>query len=100
MNEKKNLTAPPKRTVSYTIKNPVIPPTSRRNAPPPIGPEIGPDPRSSIGARISMAEYPLFNSESGILYKRVFDHDQLLLTLSRHGDAQGQLHQGNESSFF
>ena len=38
-------------------------PAMKRNAPPPIGPEIGPDPRSSIGARVSMAETPRIKDE-------------------------------------
>ena len=77
MNEKTSLSTSPRKTVSYTIKNPVIPvgiktsvgTASRRQAPPPIGPEIGPDPRSSIGARISMSELPRIKDEkTGILY--------------------------------
>ena len=72
MNEKETPAASPKKTVSYTFKNPGIPQMSvtqprKRNAPPPIGPEIGPDPRSSIGARVSMSELPIMKSERGIL---------------------------------
>ena len=55
------------KTVSYTINSPVITRT-RRTPPPPIGPEIGPDPRSSIGARVSMAELPRLESASGIRF--------------------------------
>jgi len=69
MNEKKTPAAAPKKTVSYTIVNPVIPQTPvKRNPPPPIGPEIGPDPRSSIGARISMAEIPTMKGANGFLF--------------------------------
>ena len=69
MNEKKTSAASSRKTTSYTIVNPIIPPSPvKRPITPPIGPEIGPDPRSSIGARISMSELPLMKSECGILY--------------------------------
>ena len=55
--------------------NPVIPrQNTGRNAPPPIGPEIGPDPRSSIGARVSMAEQPLCKTENGFRYDFEFGY--------------------------
>ena len=65
MNDKVSLSASPRKNVTYTIKNPIIPAGNgmKRNAPPPIGPEIGPDPRSSIGARISMTEVPRIKDE-------------------------------------
>ena len=75
MNEKKNSAENTKKNVSYSFVNPLIPQTgAKRKGPPPIGPEIGPDPRSSIGARISMAELPLMESESGIRFDFAFGY--------------------------
>ena len=76
MNEKKTSAAAPKKNITYTVVNPVIPRSpAGRAAPPPIGPEIGPDPRSSIGARISMSEIPIFeDGESGILFDFAFGY--------------------------
>ena len=75
MNEKKPSAAASKKTTTYTVVNPIVSqPAAKRNAPPLIGPEIGPDPRSSIGARISMAERPLFKSESGIRFDFEFGY--------------------------
>ena len=76
MNEKLVLTsASPKKTVSYTFNNPIIPQSGKRTPPPPIGPEIGPDPRSSIGARISMSENPrMEDPSSGIRYDFSFGY--------------------------
>ena len=75
MNEKTELKAPPKKSFSYTLTNPMIRPTPNRRQPPPlIGPEIGPDPRNSIGARVSMPETPLCTSECGIRYDFAFGY--------------------------
>ena len=75
MNENLKLTAPPKKSLSYTLTSPMTRPNAgRRQPPPPIGPEIGPDPRNSIGARVSMAENPLCTSESGIRYDFAFGY--------------------------
>ena len=68
MNEKASPSSSTKKNVTYTVKNPIIsiggvPTQKRSDTPPPIGPEIGPDPRSSIGARISMAEVPKIKDE-------------------------------------
>ena len=75
MNEKLSLTAPPKKSISYTLTNTMIQPNpGRKQPPPPIGPEIGPDPRNSIGARVSMSETPICTSESGIRYDFQFGY--------------------------
>ena len=77
MNEKPNTTSTSRKTISYTFNNPIISQPAapaatakpkRPAPPPPIGPEIGPDPRSSIGARISMSEIPTMKAECGILF--------------------------------
>jgi len=117
MDEKKTSKSVSNNKISYSVVNPVIPrPTAKRNPPPPIGPEIGPDPRSSIGARVSMCEQPLYKSESGIqfdfqfgyrvkfpagnkVYKlRVYDLDSGML-LEEHDHKGGDFYVGEKKYF-
>ena len=73
MKDKLTLASAPKNTFSYSIKTPIAQPP-KRNAIPPIGPEIGPDPRNSIGARVGMSETPLLTSECGIRFDFAFGY--------------------------